>query len=712
VESDLKQIRKRDGSLEKFDPGKISAAMERAMKSVKRESPDLLDVLTEKVIARLEEEYPEQIPGVESVQNIVEEVLVEEGLIDVARAYIIYRQRRTEIRQAKGIFGVQDDLKLTVNAAKILERRYLRKDELGRIIETPRGMLRRVAKTVAAVERDYVSESEAEEIQEEFYRMMLRLEFLPNSPTLMNAGTDLGQLAACFVIPVEDSMEGIFDAVKTMALVHQSGGGTGFSFSRLRPRNDVVKSTGGIASGPVSFMQVFDEATDVIRQGGRRRGANMGVLRIDHPDIVEFVSAKAKGDNLSNFNISVAATDNYIEAVKNDDEYDLINPRNGKAAGRRRARDIFDLLVQMAWMNGDPGMIFIDRINHENPTPHLGDIESTNPCGEQPLLPYEACNLGSINLSAMMDGDRLDREKLARTIALAVRFLDNIIDVNRYPSPEIEEMTKGNRKIGLGVMGFAEMLIKSGIPYDSPDALSMAEEVMSFLRERAREESVRLAGQKGSFPYFKGSVWERKGFDKIRNATLTTVAPTGTISLIAGVSSGIEPLFALCFVRTVMEGTRLLEKNPLFEANARELDYYSEELMADVAKRGSVREIGVVPEEARKLFVTAFDIEPEWHVKMQAAFQKYTDNAVSKTVNLPESASLQDVKDIYMMAYDLGCKGITIYRYGSHTGQVLSFAGEAGEGGDRVIVHPDLIRNAGVLEVGPEWSGDCKTCSY
>jgi len=708
----LKQIRKRDGSLERFDPGKISTAMEKAMRSVRLEDPSLLKRLTERVVASLTERYPGEVPGVEAVQDIVEEVLIGEGLAEVARAYILYRQRRTEIRQAKGIFGVQDDLKLSVNAVKVLEKRYLRKDELGRIVETPRGMLRRVAKTVASVEADYVGEREAQELQEDFYGMMLRLEFLPNSPTLMNAGTDLGQLAACFVIPVEDSMVGIFDAVKTMALVHQSGGGTGFSFSRLRPRNDVVKSTGGIASGPISFMQVFDGATEVIRQGGRRRGANMGILRVDHPDILEFVTAKARGDSLKNFNISVAATDPFIEAVRRGSTYDLINPRTGRAVRQLRARDVFDLITQTAWMGGDPGMIFIDRINRENPTPRLGSIESTNPCGEQPLLPYEACNLGSINLSSMMRGAEVDWDRLGKTVALAVRFLDDVIDANEYPLPEIEAMAKGNRKIGLGVMGLAEMLIRSGIPYDSPEALSMAEGIMAFIRDKAREESVRLADLKGSFPNFSGSIWEKKGFKCIRNATLTTVAPTGTISLIAGVSSGIEPLFALCYVRNVMEGTRLLEKNPLFESRAHEEGFDSDELMAEIARRGSVREIQEIPESTRRLFVTAFDIDPKWHVRMQAAFQKFTDNAVSKTVNLPENVSLNDVREIYLLAYDLGCKGITVYRYGSQAGQVLTFSGGAGSGADRVALHPDLAWSAGVLEVSPEWTGDCKTCAY
>jgi len=711
VKTAIKNIRKRDGSLETFDPGKIRAAMDNAMISVERESPDLLEELTGKVVEGLSERYRGEVPGVESVQNMVEEVLIAEGMTDVARAYILYRQRRTEARQAKGLFGVQDDLKLTVNAVKVLEKRYLRKDEEGRVVETPRGMLRRVAKAVASIESEYLERGEVEELQEDFYGMMLRREFLPNSPTLMNAGTELGQLAACFVVPVEDSMSGIFDAIKSMALIHQSGGGTGFSFSRLRPRNDMVKSTGGIASGPVSFMQVFDRATEVIRQGGRRRGANMGMLRVDHPDILEFISSKTKEDIMNNFNISVAVTDEFIEAVRGERKYDLINPRNGKASGRLRARDVFDLLVQMAWMNGDPGMIFIDRINRENPTPLLGDIESTNPCGEQPLLPFEACNLGSINLSEMMDGPSIDREKLERAVSLAVRFLDDVIDVNLYPSPEIEEMTRGNRKIGLGVMGFAEMLIKAGIPYDSVKALAMAEEVMAFIRAKAREESMRLAQLKGSFPNFTGSVWERDGFVSMRNATLTTVAPTGTISLIAGVSSGIEPLFALCYVRTVIEGTRLLEKNPLFVSAAKRGGYYDDELMTEIAWRGSIRELRSIPEEERKLFVTGFDIDPRWHVKMQAAFQKYTDNAVSKTVNLPGDASLQDVRDIYMMAYDLGCKGITIYRYGSHSGQVLSFSAGL-EDRDQVIVHPDLVRSAGVLEVGPEWTGDCKTCAY
>ncbi len=709
---ELKHIRKRDGSLEAFNIGKIRNAMAEAMRSVGREEPHLLESLAEEVAGRLRRTLGSEPPGVETIQDIVEEVLVGKGLADVARAYILYRRQRTEIRQAKGLFGVQDDLKLTVNAVKILERRYLRKDELGRVMETPRGMMRRVAKAVVAAEDAYVGRDEVEELQEDFYGMMLRLEFLPNSPTLMNAGTDLGQLAACFVIPVEDSMEGIFDALKTMALVHQSGGGTGFSFSRLRPRNDMVKSTGGIASGPVSFMRVFDGSTEVIRQGGRRRGANMGILRVDHPDILEFISAKSGGDRLNNFNISVAATDEFMRAVRDDETYDLVNPRNGKSVRRLRARDVFDMISQMAWMNGDPGLIFIDRINQDNPTPMLGDIESTNPCGEQPLLPYEACNLGSINLSAMMDGEVLDREKLAGTVRIAVRFLDDVIDVNRYPSPEIEAMTRGNRKIGLGVMGFAEMLIRARIPYDSPQALSMAEEVMKYIRETARDASARLAELKGSFPNFSGSRWDRQGFSGIRNATLTTVAPTGTISLIAGVSSGIEPLFAVSYVRNVMEGTRLLEKNSLFEESARREGFFSEDLMAEIAKSGSVRDMSAVPEDIRRLFVTAFDIGPKRHVEMQAAFQKFTDNAVSKTVNLPEDVGVRDVREIYMMAYDLGCKGITIYRYGSHSGQVLSLRGDSEAGGGTVIVHPDLVRSTGVLEVSPEWTGDCKTCAY
>ncbi len=1064
----IEKIKKRDGRIEEFDKSKIANAVFKALIATKSKDGKRAEEIAVQVVTLIEERIP-GIPGVEDVQDIVEEVLIKNGYAAVAKAYILYREKRAQIRKAKGFFGVRDELKLSVNAVRVLERRYLLKDEHGNVIETPAELFRRIAKAIAL----------DPESEEEFLNMLVNLEFLPNTPTLMNAGTDLGQLSACFVIPVEDSLAGIFDAVKHMALIQQSGGGTGFSFTRLRPKGDIVKSTKGVASGPVTFMRVFDTTTDVIKQGGKRRGANMGILRADHPDIIEFITSKTKEGFLTNFNISVAVDDKFMKALLEDGEYELINPRNKEVVKKVRARDMWNLIITMAWRTGDPGVVFIDEINRHNPTPQVGEMESTNPCvvgstlvstenglmrmsalvkkypdeglriavdnrvpiqivnrdgtislmhskqsgvdfnkiskafcvgeketykietgsgyelictadhkvltkegwvkvadlnplrhnvliqsgegrfnenyelpfkvknvfvgkngktsrlnlpdkwskelgrvlgwllgdgwlrdadkncrvgltfskqdknvmhyfkpvinawygsdikeverengvyhlsyhskyfvdffkklgvkpvdgenktvpdsiftapkevvigflqglftadgtvnfiedkssyirltsksqrllkdvqilllnlgikskiydrsrppqenkfsyvntkgelknygssgvcyeleiskesamrflgeigflcdlhrdkvdkfstknfysdtfeerikyvkengkefvydltepktlsfitngivsldcGEQPLLPYESCNLGSINLAKMVKEGEIDWDKLEKIINTAVKFLDNVIDVNKYPLREIEEITFANRKIGLGVMGFADMLVQLGIPYDSEDALKKGEEIMSFIQEKSHAASEKLAEERGAFPNFPGSIYKDK--KPLRNSTVTTVAPTGTISIIAGCSSGIEPLFAVSFVRNVMEGTKLLEVNPYFEAVAKERGFYSEELMMKIAKQGTLNGIEEVPENVKRVFVTAFDIAPEWHVRMQAAFQKYTDNAVSKTINFPNDVDIKEVEKAYMLAYELKCKGITVYRYGSKAQQVL-----------------------------------------
>ncbi len=574
-------------------------------------------------------------------------------------------------------------MELTENALKVLQQRYLLKDETGRIIETPEKMFERVAKTIASVENLYGDNPG--EWEEKFYTIMTSLKFLPNSPTLMNAGKDIGQLAACFVLPVGDSMNSIFDTLKNAALILQSGGGTGFSFSRLRPKADIVRSTGGVASGPVSFMRIYNTATEVIKQGGARRGANMGILRIDHPDILEFIKIKRSEGELTNFNISVAVTDAFMDALKNDNGYYLINPRSEAVVGKLKAKTVFDAMVESAWEIGDPGIIFIDRINRANPTPHVGTIESTNPCGEQPLLPYEACILGSINLSKYVKQSNskkgggiknsllatrhsspryIDWDSLSRDIKTAVRFLDNAIDVNKYPIPAIEEMHKGNRKIGLGVMGWADMLILLGIPYNHKKAFNLARDLMKFVRGTARQVSVEIAEIRGVFPNFKGSIYDTKDMLRVRNATTTTIAPTGTLSIIADCSSGIEPLFALAYKRLVLN-TELYEINRYFFEIAKDRGFYSGELKKKLIEKGNLRGIKEIPGDIKKLFKTAHEIRPEDHVEMQACFQEYTDNAVSKTINMPYRSKKEDVAKAFLLAYKKGCKGITIFRYGT-----------------------------------------------
>lgn len=576
-------------------------------------------------------------------------------------------------------------LEVNDNAEIVLARRYYRKDLEGNPTEDATKLFWRVAFAIAAEESKYENTTVSPDtLAKDFYTMMANMEFLPNSPTLMNAGTPLGQLAACFVLPVGDSIEEIFDAVKHAAMIHKSGGGTGFSFSRLRPKDSRVGSTGGVASGPVSFLRIFNTATEQIKQGGTRRGANMGILRIDHPDVMEFIRAKEREGEFNNFNFSVALTEDFMKAVEAGDDYDLIDPHNQHVVSTLNAREVFEILVQKAWEKGDPGIVFLDRINRDNPTPDLGEIESTNPCGEQPLLPYEACNLGSINLNVMVHTDdegiiTVDWDKLRRVVHLSVRFLDNVIDASRYPLDRITEMVRTNRKIGLGIMGWADMLFQLNIPYNSQEALNLAEKVMEFIQAEGRAASKQLAKERGPFPAYEKSIFGERDLGPYRNATVTTIAPTGTLSILAGCSSGIEPLFALSFARHVMDGDKLVETNPFFKAALEDRGCYSEKLMDVITEKGTIADIDYLPEELRKVYVTAMDIEAEYHLKMQAAFQKYTDNAVSKTVNVPKEATVDDIRSIYWMAYEQGCKGVTVYRDGSLQSQVLCTEGSKPE---------------------------------
>lgn len=656
-------IKKRDGSLQKFIPEKIERAIYRALEASGRDDTKLAKKLAREVIGKISVPIPE----VEYIQDIVEKVLMENGYPEVARLYIVYREKRKQIRESKKILGVEDRLKLSVNATHILKKRYLLKNEKGEIIETPEKMFERVAKSVAESEREYGESSE--KYAEKFYQIMSSLKFLPNSPTLMNAGTSIGQLSACFVLPVEDSIKGIFETLKNMALIHQSGGGTGFSFTRLRPKGDIVGSTKGVASGPVSFMEIFDKATDIVKQGGKRRGANMGILRIDHPDIYDFITSKRK-NILTNFNISVAVPDDFFTRVKKKERISLINPRNGEVIKKVPADELFTLICVNAWETGDPGIIYIDEINRHNPTPQLGEIEATNPCGEEPLLPYESCNLGSINLTKFVKNGEIDWNELKETVETSVRFLDDVIDINKFPLKKIETMTKGNRKIGLGIMGWADMLFELGIPYGSEESYKLASGLMKFINETAFKYSVYLGKIKGSFPAFEKSIYRGK-VPYLRNATRTTIAPTGTISLIANCSSGIEPAFAIAYIRKILGGNEIIQINPVFEKKSKEMEFLSPDILKEIIKNGSLQKIKGIPKNIKNVFLTAFDLLPETHLKMQAVFQKHTDNAVSKTVNLPEDSTIEDIKKIFLMGYKLKCKGVTVFRYGSKTSQVL-----------------------------------------
>ena len=671
----IKKIRKRDGRNVDFNPDKITEAIWKATKAAGITDQALALKLTQQIVRQLEQQLAtNQTPTVEQVQDCVEKTLIKNGQARIAKSYILYRQKRAKIRKTKALLDVKDELKLPLNTILVLERRYLKKDENGQAIESTSQMFRRIAKSLAEVERQYgKTDAQIANYENKFYQLMTKLEFIPNSPTLMNAGTMFKQLSACFVLPIEDSIESIFDTLKAAAIIHKTGGGTGFSFSRLRPKRDVVRTTGGVASGAISFARIYDTATEVMKQGGRRRGANMGVLQVDHPEIMDFIVAKEREGVLRNFNLSVAATDKFMKAVEEDSDFALINPRNLQTVETLKARAIWNLLIMMAWKNGEPGILFLDTINRHNPTPKLGRMEATNPCGEQPLLPYESCNLGSIDVSKFtVEDGKIDWEKLRTAVRLAVRFLDNVIDANVYTLPEIEKTTKGNRKIGLGVMGFADMLIRMGIQYNTEEGLQTGETLMKFINTEARKISVELGKEKGNFPNFSESIWAKQ-FKTMRNATVTTIAPTGTISIIANCSQGIEPLFAIVYIREVAEslGRRLVEVNPLFESIALREGFYSEELMKKIAKKTSIQDVEEIPERVRRLFVVAHNMQAEWHIRMQAVFQKHTDNAVSKTINFPNSATPDDIDKSFWLAYTLGCKGVTVYRHGSREKQVL-----------------------------------------
>ena len=675
----IKKIVKKDGSEAEFSINKFYQGILKSLINSENNDPKLALTLAQKALQKLEREFTTKTVTAEEVASVVEKTLMEEREIKAAKAYILFRHKKHEERQRRAFIigheGIGDNLNFSEQALKVLSRRYLLKDKEGNTIETPRQMLQRVAKNIASADKNYGKNKEQiEQTAQKFYQMIAELQFLPNSPTLMNAGTKVQQLSSCFVLPIEDTMPGIFGSLKDAALIHQRGSGTGFSFSRLRPKGDAVKDNLGVASGAVDFLRVYDAALEAIKQGGIRKGANMAVLRVDHPDIIRFIESKRDKQSLKNFNISVGITDRFMKAVESDKDYTLVNPRTGKNVGKLRARDVFSIITQNAWKTGDPGLVFIDEINRKHPARHLGDVETTNQCGEAPLLPYEGCVLGSINLNKFVDVQKqsVQWEELRQAIHLAVHFLDNVIDMNTYPKKIIEETTKKTRKFGLGMMGFADMLAKLRIKYDSEEGLKMADTLMLFFKKAAYEKSELLAAERGPCPAWKGSDHEKTG-EKMRNMTCLSISPTGTISILADASPGCEPFFAISYQRSVLGGEGdFIYMNKDFERVAKERGFYHPELIRKVARSGTIQLWKEIPKDVRDIFMTSQDIAPEWHIKMMATLQKHVDNSISKTINFPAAASIRDVEESYLLAWKSKCKGITIYRDGSYEDQVIT----------------------------------------
>ena len=669
----LSKITKRDGRVVDFTQDKITTAIFKAAQAAGVKDRELAKKLSDKVVEAIGQKFGDKIPTVEEIQDLVEETLLSSGEAKIGKAYILYRQKRTELRNLKTALlqgKTDEESDLSLNALRVLEKRFLKKDADGRLLETPSQMFRRVAANVAQADAFFGADTLA--AAEKFYERMRKLEFLPNTPTLMNAGTPVQQLVASFVLPIDDSVESIFDALKHAAIIHKTGGGTGMSFSRLRPKNDFI-GIQGYANGPIAFMRLFDASTSIIKEGGIQRGANLGVLRVDHPDVLEFINLKSDGKSFTNFNLSVGVTDTFMEAVLNDREYQLINPRTKQPVTTLSARGIFDNIVALAWQRGDPGLIFLDRLNQNNPLPGFGEIEATDSCGDQPLLPNESAPLGAINLLTCVKQDDFDWNKLRALVHDSVHFLDNVIEMSKYPLPEIEKISKASRKIGLGVMGFADVLYHLGVPYNSEEGLSWAEKIMKFIRDEAIAKSIALAEQRGTFPAWQDSIFAQRSLP-LRNAGLITIAPTGTVSMIADVSPSLEPNFAISFVKNVMGDTDLVYVNKVFSKTAKKKGFYSDQLMRDIADHCGIQHVPEIADDVKRVFVTAQDIPPEWHIRMQAAFQKYTDNAISKTINFPADASLQDVSQGFLLAYKLGCKGLTVYRDRSLDQQVVHVA--------------------------------------